>query len=92
VAESGVGRHFETHDARGARRVEATAPRSGAVGRVVGFDPAAREDEISGGEFARAVAADQENLERAGWTIAQDDEGGSRDRRHRRRFDGHEVV
>jgi hypothetical protein len=38
------------------------------------------------------VAADQENLDGPGRTIAKHDESGSRDRRHRRRFDGHEVV
>jgi hypothetical protein len=38
------------------------------------------------------VPADQENLEGAGGTIAKDDDGGSRDRCHRRRFDGHNLV
>src|SRR5262245_52727686 len=92
MAESGVRRRLETEGARGARSVEATAPRCSAVRRVVGFDAATWKDEVPGGESTRAVPADQENLEGAGGTIAKHDDGGSRDRRHRRRFDGHGVV
>jgi hypothetical protein len=38
------------------------------------------------------VTADQQDLEGAGGPIAKENERGSRDWRHRRRFDGHRLV
>jgi hypothetical protein len=51
--------------ARGARRVEVTAPLRSIVGAVADLDLAAWKHEVAGGELARGVTADQQDLERA---------------------------
>jgi hypothetical protein len=38
------------------------------------------------------VTPDQQDFEGAGDAIAEENERGGRDWRHRRRFDGHELV
>ena len=92
VTERLVRQRVEPERARRADRVEAPAPRRGAVRSVGGLDLAPGKHEIAGGELARAMAADQENVERARGAITKQHERGSRHRRRRRRFDGHEVV
>ena len=76
----------------GRGRVETSAPRGAVVGTIARLDLAAGEHEVARGEFAVGVSADQQDFEGAGGTIAKEDERGGRDRRHRRRFDGHGLV
>ena len=92
VTQRRVGCGPETERARGPGRVDPAAP-PGGVGRTVAdLDLASREHEVAGGEFARAMTPDQENLEPVRAAITKQDERRCRDRRHRRRFDGHAVV
>src|SRR5438067_4352567 len=77
---------------RAASLASTPAPGGGIVGAVAGFDLPAGKHEVPGGELARAVPANQQNFERTRRATSEKDEGGGRDRRHRRGFDGHEAV
>ncbi|PYN47959.1 MAG: hypothetical protein DME00_14180 [Candidatus Rokuibacteriota bacterium] len=82
----------EIESARGLSGVEAPAPGRRVVGAITRLDLAAWKHEVARGELARAVTADQQDLERAGGATAEENKGRGRDRRHRRRFDGHDLV
>jgi hypothetical protein len=92
VAEGGVRRRLEVENTGGQARVDAAAPARGVGGAVADFDLAAREHEVAGGELARAVTPDQEDVVPAVEAIAEQHQRGGRDRSRRRRFDGHEPV
>src|SRR4029453_12947317 len=64
VAE-GRRRRGDAEPARGLVGVDAPAPGGGIVGPVADLDLAAWKHEVAGGELARGVTADQQDLERA---------------------------